>query len=116
MARKRTPKLLAGYTHHNKVRLVHGGQDYFSTLVQLIDQAKSTIHLQTYIYEEDETGRMIAEALIRAARRKVQVFILLDGYASQDLSKRFINEWKEAGVRIRPVCPSFYNPNFFLVR
>src|SRR5258708_20342114 len=116
MARKRTPKLLAGYTHHNKVRLVHGGQDYFATLVQLIDQAKSTIHLQTYIYEEDETGRMIAEALIRAARRKVQVFILLDGYASQDLSKRFINEWKEAGIRFRWFWPLFKSRNFYLGR
>src|SRR5258708_18532822 len=116
MARKRTPKLLAGYTNHNKVRLVHGGQDYFSTLVQLIDQAKSTIHLQTYIYEEDETGRMIAEALIRDARRKVQVFILLDGYASQDLSKRFINEWKEAGIRFRWFWPLFKSRNFYLGR
>ena len=116
MARKRTPKLLAGYTHHNKVRLVHGGQDYFSTLVQLIDQAKSTLHLQTYIYEEDETGRLIAEALIRAASRKVQVFILLDGYASQDLSKKFIKEWKDAGIRFRWFWPLFKSRNFYLGR
>ncbi|HEY8972034.1 MAG TPA: hypothetical protein VIM64_23185, partial [Puia sp.] len=78
MSKKRTPKLLAGYTHHNKVRLVHGGSDYFSTLIQMIDQAASMIHLQTYIYEGDETGRMVSAALIRAARRKVQVYILLD--------------------------------------
>jgi cardiolipin synthase len=116
MARKRTPKLLAGYTHHNKVRLVHGGHDYFSTLVQMIDQARSTIHLQTYIYEEDTTGRMVAEALIRAARRKVQVFILLDGYASQDLSKQFIKEWKEAGIHFRWFWPLFKSRNFYLGR
>ena len=47
MARKRTPKLLAGYTTHNKVRLVHGGADYFATIGALIDGAQSTIHLQT---------------------------------------------------------------------
>jgi cardiolipin synthase len=116
MARKRIPKLLAGYTHHNKVRLVHGGQDYFSTLVQMIDQAQSTIHLQTYIYEQDATGRMVAEALIRAARRKVQVFILLDGYASQDLSKQFINDWKQAGIRFRWFWPLFKSRNFYLGR
>src|SRR5882762_2216768 len=58
MSKKRTPKLLAGYTHHNKVRLVHGGSDYFTTLLQIIDQAEIIVHLQTYIYEDDETGRM----------------------------------------------------------
>jgi len=116
MARKRTPKLLAGYTHHNKVRLVHGGQDYFSTLVQMIDQAQSTVHLQTYIYEEDTTGRIVAEALIRAARRKVQVFILLDGYASQDLSKQFIKEWKAAGIHFRWFWPLFKSRKFYLGR
>ena len=61
--KKRKSKLQAGYTHHNKVRLVHGGSDYFTTLVQMIDQAQSMIHLQTYIYEDDETGRMVSEAV-----------------------------------------------------
>jgi cardiolipin synthase len=116
MSKKRAPKLLAGYTHHNKVRLVHGGSDYFTTLVQMIDQAQSLIHLQTYIYEDDETGRMVSEALIRAARRKVQVYILLDGYASQSLSKNIIKDWKEAGIRFRWFWPLFKSRNFYLGR
>jgi cardiolipin synthase len=116
MSKKRTPKLLAGYTYHNKVRLVHGGQDYFSTLVQLIDQAQSAIHLQTYIFDGDETGRMVADALLRAAGRKVQVFILLDGYASQHLSRQIIREWKEAGIRFRWFWPLFKSRHFYLGR
>lgn len=116
MSKKRTPKLLAGYTYHNKVRLVHGGQDYFSTIVQLIDQAQSTIHLQTYIFDGDETGRMVADALLRAAGRKVQVFILLDGYASQHLSRSIIREWKEAGIRFRWFWPLFKSRHFYLGR
>lgn len=116
MSKKRTPKILAGYTHHNKVRLVHGGRDYFSQLVQMIDNAKTTIHLQTYIYDADETGKMVAEALIRAARRKVEVFILLDGYASQELSKEFIKEWKGAGIKFRWFWPLLKSRNFYLGR
>jgi cardiolipin synthase len=116
MSRKRTPKLLAGYTHHNKVRLVHGGRDYFDSLVQLIDRAQSIIHLQTYIYEEDETGYLISQALLRAAKRKVQVFILLDGYASQDLSREFIKVWKDAGIHFRWFWPLFKSRKFYLGR
>lgn len=116
MSKKRTPKLLAGYTHHNKVRLVHGGSDYFSTLLQLIDQATAMIHLQTYIYEGDETGQMVSAALIRAAQRKVQVYILLDGYASQDLSRDIIKEWKAAGIRFRWFWPLLKTRNFYFGR
>ncbi|MBS1665623.1 MAG: phospholipase [Bacteroidetes bacterium] len=116
MAKKRTPKLLAGYTHHNKVRLVMGGKDYFTTLLQLIDEAKTYIHLQTYIFDGDETGRMVADALIRAAARKVQIFILLDGYASQHLPKQIIQEWKAAGIRFRWFWPLFKSRNFYLGR
>ncbi len=114
--KKKTPKLLAGYTHHNKVRLVHGGNDYFTTLVQMIDQAQSVIHLQTYIYEGDETGLMVSEALIRAAHRKVQVYVLLDGYASQDLSKQIIKEWRAAGIRFRWFWPLFRSRKFYFGR
>jgi cardiolipin synthase len=116
MSKKRTPKLLAGYTHHNKVRLVHGGRDYFTTLIGLIDQAQSTIHIQTYIYEEDETGRQVSDALLRAAARKVEIYILLDGYASQDLSKAFIKTWKDAGIHFRWFWPLFKSRHFYLGR
>lgn len=116
MAKKRTPRLLAGYTQHNKVRLVHGGKDYFSTLVQMIDNAKTSIHLQTYIFDGDPTGKMVADALLHAAHRQVQVFILLDGYASQHLSKHIIHEWKEAGIHFRWFWPLLKSRHFYLGR
>ncbi len=116
MARKKTPRLLKGYTLHNKVRLVHGGKDFFDTIVQLIDDARSMIQLQTYIFDGDETGRMVSAALLRAAARKVQVYILLDGYASQHLSRHLIEEWKAAGIRFRWFWPLFKSRRFYLGR
>jgi cardiolipin synthase len=116
MAKRRTPRLLAGYTHHNKVRLVHGGADYFSTLVQLIDKATNTIHLQTYIFDGDETGQLVSTALLRAAGRQVQIFILLDGYASQHLPPAIISKWKSAGIHFRWFWPLFKSRHFYLGR
>ena len=116
MARKRTPRLLKGYTHHNKVRLVHGGKDYFDTIIRLIDEARTIIHLQTYIYDGDETGRMVSDALLRAAGRMVEVYILLDGYASQHLDKHMIAEWKSAGIHFRWFWPLFKSRKFYLGR
>jgi cardiolipin synthase A/B len=116
MPKRRTPRLLTGYTYHNKVRLVHGGADYFSTLVQLIDQATNTIHLQTYIFDGDETGQLVSAALLRAAGRQIQIFILLDGYASQHLSPEIISKWKAAGIHFRWFWPLFKSRHFYLGR
>src|SRR5579863_6303242 len=116
MSKRRTPRLLAGYTHHNKVRLVHGGADYFSTLVRLIDQATNTIHLQTYIFDGDETGQLVSAALLRAASRQVRIFILLDGYASQRLPHEIISKWKAAGIHFRWFWPLLKSRHFYLGR
>ncbi len=39
------------------VELVHSGEDYFLRLKEIINKAKKEIHLQTYIFENDETGK-----------------------------------------------------------
>ena len=93
------------YTLHNKVRVVRGGADYFNCLEDIADKAVQSLHLQTYIFDGDETGMKVVAALIRAAARKVKVFLLLDGYASQKLPETAISQLKEAGV-----CFSFFEP------
>ncbi len=87
------------------LRLVRSGNEYFSLLEQIILSASNRIHFQIYIYEEDETGKQIANALIAAARRGVKVFMVADGYASQNLSASFIKELESAGIQFR-----FFNP------
>lgn len=86
------------YFTHNEVRLIRGGHDYFSELHGLIDSAQQILHLQVYIFDEDETGKAVAEHLKAAVQRGVQVFLLVDGYASRALSKAFIDDLKAAGV------------------
>jgi cardiolipin synthase A/B len=109
-------KVTSAYTHLNKVRLVRGGRDYFDTLKEMIRGATQSIHLQVYIYEADETGQMIAEALIGAAKRGVKVFILADGYATKELPKDFIQKLREAGIRFRYFEPLLKSERFYLGR
>jgi cardiolipin synthase A/B len=105
-------KKITTYSDHNTVELIRGGSPYFTLLVAMIAGAKTSIHLQTYIYEEDETGKEVAAAMMAAAGRGVQVFLLLDGYASQGLSKVFIRKLKEAGIQFRWFEP-FLRSRFF---
>ena len=104
------------YTIHNKVRVIRGGADYFRLIEEIADNATYSLHLQTYIFDEDETGGKIAEALKRAAKRNVRVYMLLDGYASQHLSAGFISDLKGAGVHFGFFQPVFKSGSFYLGR
>src|SRR5690349_3839484 len=94
-------KLLNSPFASHQEKLVRGGKEYFELLLQLINGANESIHLQTYKFEDDETGETVAEALKDAARRDVQVYLLVDGYASQFLSRKFINSLQQAGIHFR---------------
>ena len=105
-----------GFTENNKIRLVRGGAEYFDLLEQLIDNAKSSVHLQTYIFDGDTTGIRIVDALIRAAQRGVPVFLLIDGYASRGFPPEQIERLKAAGVHFRWFEPLFRSSDFYFGR
>src|SRR6478609_3181785 len=109
-------KILRSYTTFNEVEILRGGRPYFSKLLELINQAEHSIHLQVYIFDEDATGNQVAEALINAASRGVTVFLLIDGYASKSLSENFRIRLKDAGVLFRWFKPIFKTNDFYFGR
>ena len=84
----------------NRITLLASGADYFPALTAEFDAATREIHLETYIFQADATGRSIAAALMRAARRGVSVNVMVDGYGSQDLDPGLVREMRAAGVRL----------------
>jgi cardiolipin synthase len=114
---KKDPIQKGGYTTNNGIELVRGGAPYFNLLEKLIDGASQSIHFQMYIYEADETGIRIADALIRAANRGVQVYMLLDGYASSEFgASTTFADIKNSGIHFRWFEPLFRGHNFFVGR
>ncbi|MBS1600881.1 MAG: phospholipase [Bacteroidetes bacterium] len=105
-----------GYIAGNSIRLIRGGMEYFQLLEKLINDARETVHLQTYIYEDDETGRKIGQALMQAAQRNVQVYLVADGYASQVMSNAFIKTLIEAGIHFRFFEPIFKSKYYYFGR
>ncbi|MCE9539751.1 MAG: cardiolipin synthase ClsB [Bacteroidetes bacterium] len=99
-----------------EIRLVHSGNDYFETLENLILSAKHTLHLQTYIFDEDETGKRIAKALIVASERGVQIYMILDGYGSKSLSRKFVKTLRVSGIHMRFFSPLFSSQNIYFGR
>jgi cardiolipin synthase A/B len=100
----------------NKVRLIRGGHQYFDLIIQLIKHATDAVHLQTYIFEADETGKKVANALIHAAKRNIKVYLLVDGFASQSLDDDFIQKLTDAGIHFRQFEPLFKSRHFYFGR
>ena len=105
-----------GFSKSKNVELLKGGKPFFDCLLKLITSAKETIQLQVYIFSSDETGKLVSAALVAAAKRGVKVYIVLDGYASQSLSGKIMQEWKAAGINFRFFEPLFKSNHFYFGR
>jgi cardiolipin synthase len=92
-------------THFQPEVVVSDGQLYFDSIVADIGLAKSRIDLEVYIFSDDIAGRRVAKALILAARRGVQVRILVDGVGSKWWGGELADLLREAGVQVRVFHP-----------
>lgn len=105
-----------GYTVHNRARVIISGAEYFDRMESLIDGARNVLHLQVYIFADDATGRRIGSALLRAAQRGVQVFLIVDGYASRTISPDLVEALGAAGAHFRWFEPLFRSRRFYIGR
>lgn len=71
--------------HHNRVALLEGGYDALLLRVHLTRHAQKSIEVQTFIWSNDECGRLLMYELIEAAKRGVKVRIIADHlFSDQD--------------------------------
>lgn len=89
----------------NRITLLRSGVEYFPVLEAELEAARREIHLETYIFEDDVTGRIIAAALARAARRGVATYVMVDGFGSKGLNRELAAEMEGAGVRFLAYRP-----------
>ncbi len=94
------------YTPGNRIRLLRHGAEFFPALCAAIDAARREVWLETYIFADDNAGRTIAAAMIRAARRGVTVRVLVDGWgAKYYLTKSLERTLLEGGVYLLKYRP-----------
>ncbi|MCA3217978.1 MAG: cardiolipin synthase ClsB [Burkholderiales bacterium] len=92
-------------TNGNRVELLVNGDGYFPQLLAAIESARDSIHLETYIFADDVIGLRVADALVTAAARGVQVHLLVDGYGGGEHARRLVGELGPHGVRMRIFRP-----------
>ena len=82
----------------NRLTLLNSGAEFFPALLAAINQAQQEVHLESYIFEDDLTGRSVAEAMITAARRGISVRLLIDGFGAPAFARSLMPTLVDAGV------------------
>jgi cardiolipin synthase len=101
--RRSLDTLSSTMTTGNSAELLKNGDQIFPAMTRDIREAKTSVNLESYIFQPDEAGRQFADAMIAAARRGVEVRLLIDDYGSTlgDLAEPL----KQAGVKVQEYRP-----------
>ena len=89
----------------HQLLLLEGGAAFFPALVEAMDEARSVVHLETYIFEFAGTALSVAQALERAAQRGVRVRLVVDGVGTPHVPVEWQRRFAAAGVRWRVYAP-----------
>lgn len=99
--------------HHlldaEKLELVRSGNDYFTRALDIIQRCKHKLHLQIYIFTDDSTGKAVIKALQDAVARGVKVYVVVDAFGSNALSRDAIRTMEKSGIDFRKFSPLFVN-------
>jgi cardiolipin synthase len=80
----------------------HGtGQSLLQGMVQAIGEAKQSVCLETFTFSASEIGHLFRTALAAAAKRGVQVRLIIDAFGSFGLSHHYFDELLAAGGEMR---------------
>lgn len=101
-------ELQSPLTRHNSVKLLLNGEEKFPELMKCISEATHHIHLQYYIYEEDEIGKAIIELLIKKANEGVEVRFIYDDFGSPAIKKKIEKRMHDSGIEVFPFSKVYF--------
>ncbi|WNG63085.1 cardiolipin synthase B [Archangium gephyra] len=92
---------LSAETHGQRITLLDGGAEAYPRMLEAIASATRRVHLEVYAFEHEGVGARFVEALIAAARRGVEVKVIVDGWGSIGGSGALADRLRPAGVKVR---------------
>ncbi len=99
------PSALGQMQRGHHLTLLQGGDEFFPALVEAMDHARELVHLETYIFELVGAAVEVAEAMIRAATRGVEVRLVIDGVGSPRVPEAWSKRFDAAGVQWTHYAP-----------
>ena len=97
------------FTAGNNVRLLQDGEATYRAMFAAIGAATDHINLESYIIEDDEIGRKLADLLLDKRAQGVQVNLVYDSVGSMDTPKPYFERLAAGGVQVlefNPINPA----------
>ena len=95
----------AKYTTNNSVDVYTNGEDKFKQLIEDINNAKTYIHVEYYIFKKDILGKRIIDALTKKAEEGLEVRLLVDAMGSRRLTRKVLKKYINAGGKFSLFFP-----------
>jgi cardiolipin synthase len=89
----------------NRVALLVDGPQTLRAIRDAIEHARHHVHLETYIFSDDEVGRALRELLIRRRHEGIEVRVLYDAIGSVTTPAAFFEPLQQAGVEVLQFQP-----------
>jgi cardiolipin synthase len=92
----------------NRVVILENGPNTYAAMFNAIAGARDSINMETYILEDDEVGKKLADALIAKQAQGVQVNLIHDAVGTLGTSKEYFKRLSDAGINVltfNPVNP-----------
>ncbi|MFV2070069.1 MAG: phospholipase D-like domain-containing protein, partial [Pirellulales bacterium] len=90
----------------NRVELLRETDDVFRSLIADVDAARTSCHLEFYIWNCGGLADALAESLLRAAARGVVCRVLVDAVGSRDfLRSNLARQMREGGIAVQEALP-----------
>ncbi|MBT8422303.1 MAG: cardiolipin synthase [Gammaproteobacteria bacterium] len=88
----------------NKVEVLTNGE-LFQPFLRDIDEAQKTVHLETFVWWAGDLEKRVADALIAAAGRGVEVRLMVDGVGSMKRTDGIFRKLRDGGVQLHVFSP-----------
>lgn len=89
----------------NELEMLTDGYPFFLSLLSDLHKAKSHIHIDIYIFEDDALGRLVRDVLIDKAREGVEVRVIYDDVGCWNVKNEFFERMREEGIEVAPFLP-----------
>jgi cardiolipin synthase len=92
----------------NKVTLLIDGPATYGAMLKAVREAKHNINIETFIFEDDEVGRLFAEEFLKKQAEGVQVNIIYDSVGSKNTPLTFFQRLRDSGnnvLEFNPINP-----------
>ncbi|SEO14629.1 cardiolipin synthase [Paenibacillus sp. OV219] len=89
----------------NETTVLVNGEATYEAMFAAIASARHHVHVESYTIRHDSVGQQLKELLLARARAGVEVRVIYDGIGSVELSDKYVEELRLAGVEIQCFLP-----------